>query len=161
MAGRLDMRQRNNLHIGNTLAAEILPTAASRRAIVVLTPYHADPRPKKRLTDHVRRKPFPKVLNTQGEFDDDVRFACSVVEVEEAALQSYLEEAAVAYDADLELHTRSARTDLASVEELETELCGHLEDLARLEVRWRGVPWDCGRERRTTRTRGRSGHGLP
>ena len=76
MAGRLDMRQRNNLHIGNALAAEIPPSAASRRAFVVVTPYYADPRPKKTFADHVRRKPFPKELNTEHEFDDDVRFAC-------------------------------------------------------------------------------------
>ena|SRR5579859_4759870 len=141
MAGRLDVRQRNNLHIGNALAAEIPPTAASRRAFVVVTPYRVDLRPKKTLADHFRRKPFPKVLNTEREFDDDVRFACTVVEVEEAALQAYLE-VAYSYDADLELDTRSTRTDLASVEELETELSRHLEDLARLQVRWRVVPWN-------------------
>jgi hypothetical protein len=94
------------------------------------------------VTLHFRRKPFPKVLNTQHEFDDDVRFACTVLEVEEAALRTYLLEAAFSYDAHRELHTRSARTDLASVEELETELCRHLEDLARSQVRWRVVPWN-------------------
>ncbi len=92
MARRLDTRQRNHLHIGNALAAEIPPTAANRRAFVVVTPYHADPRPQKTLADHFRRKPFPKVLNTERTFDDDVRFACTVVEVEAAALQSYLNE---------------------------------------------------------------------
>lgn len=141
MAGRLDVRQRNNLHIGNALAAQIPPSVVGRRAFVIATPYHIDLRPKETLADHFQRKPFPKVLNTEREFDDDVRFACTVVEVEEAALQSYLEKAALSYDADLELHTRSAQTDLASVEELEIELCQHLEDLARLQVRWRVVPW--------------------
>lgn len=88
MAVRLDVRQRNNLHIGNALAAEVPSTAGNRRAFVIVRPYHADSRPKETLADHFRRKPFPKVLNTEREFDDDVRFACTVVEVEEAALQT-------------------------------------------------------------------------
>jgi hypothetical protein len=45
MARRLDVRQRNNLHIGNASAAEIPPSAASRRAFVVVTTCHEDPRP--------------------------------------------------------------------------------------------------------------------
>ncbi len=142
MAVRLDVRQRNNLRIGNTLAAEIPPTAGNRRTFVIVRPYHADPRPKETLADHFRRKTFPKVLNTEREFDDDVQFACTVVAVEEAALQTYLDQAVVSDSARLDLHTRSERTGLASVEDLETELWRHLEDLARLDVRWRVIPWD-------------------
>jgi hypothetical protein len=97
MAVRLDVRQRNNLHVGNSLAAEIPPTADGRRALVVVTPYHTDPHPHT-FEALYRRKPFPKVLNTEREFEDDVRFACRVIEVEEAALQTYLDKAAVSYD---------------------------------------------------------------
>ncbi len=70
MAGRLDVRQRTHLHLGHALAAAIPPTAVSRRAfVVVVTPYHADPRPKQTLADCSRRTPFPKVLKTQRAFD--------------------------------------------------------------------------------------------
>jgi hypothetical protein len=118
------MRQRNDLHIGNALASEIPPTVVSRKAFVVVTPYHADPPPEADSRGPLSTRPFPTVLHTQHAFDD-VRFACTVVKVEEAAVQTYLEEAAVSYDADLELQTRSARTDLAW-----------------LQVRWRVVLWN-------------------
>jgi hypothetical protein len=40
MAERLDMRQRNNLATGNTLAAELAPTGPGRRAFVIVWPFH-------------------------------------------------------------------------------------------------------------------------
>lgn len=133
MVEHLDLRQRNNLRIGNALAAEVLATAEGRRAFVTVWPYH--------VGDNVfRRKHFSKVLNRERDFEEDVRFSCSVFEVEKTALQTYLEQCALNYYPRLDIDTLSKRTELTSIDEVEAELCLYLDDLSKLDVRWRVIP---------------------
>ena len=64
----------------------------------------------------------------------DVGYGCSVIEVEEAALATYLEIASVSDSARLERRTLASRRNLHSLEEVEAELHRHLDDLAPLDV---------------------------
>ncbi len=140
MAERLDMRQRNNLRVGNTLAAEIQASVAGRRAFIILTPRHGDLRAQKDVLDRWRRKPYSKVLNA-GDEQSDVHYSCAVVEVEIADLEIYLRESSVSYNSRLVLHDVSNRTDFSTLEELEDELHRHMDDLTTLDVGWRVIPW--------------------
>jgi hypothetical protein len=79
---QFDVRQRNNLRVGNALAAEISASSPGRRAFAIVTSYHDVPRLTADLADHLwhlQRRRFSKVLNTGREFDEDERFACTVV----------------------------------------------------------------------------------
>lgn len=144
MVGRLDTRQRNNLAVGNALAAEIAATVPGRRAFVIVWPYRVDPRAREAarvLAGLTRRGTFSKILNTDREEMGDVRYGCDVIEVEEAALAAYLEIASVSDSARLERRALARRIGLNDLEELEAELCRHVDDLATLDVAWRVVPW--------------------
>lgn len=143
-AEHLDTRQRNNLAVGNGLAAEIAATEPGRRTFVIVWPYHEQPRPSAAVQTLAvlvgRGAAFSKVLNADRENEGEVRYGYTVVEVEEAALATYLQTASVSYSARLERRTLASRMHLQSLEEVEAELHRHLDDLAPRDVAWRVLP---------------------
>jgi hypothetical protein len=110
-----------SVDVGNDLTAELAATGPDRRAFVIVWPYHASPRPPEAaqpLAGLTRRRRafFSKILNADREEEGEVRYGCAVVEVEEAALATYLETAAISDSARLEQRPLARRMDLNSLE---------------------------------------------
>lgn len=139
MTQQLDIRQRNNLLVGNRLAAEITATRESRKAFVVVTPYREDngESPYDAL-GRWRPKTFSKYINADHR---DIRFNVVVFDVETTVLASYIEESRRSYDAAIEVNTLAAYSGIDSLERLEEAFTNHSNDLSSLDVDWRVLPW--------------------
>lgn len=124
MAQHLTIRQRNNLCIGNSLAAEIPASSDDRRAFVVIGAYL----PSERGSGGTRPS---KALNSPAH--DKLRFWLRYYEIERRYL---LRED----DWDIgeeDLHHSVLRQDIANFEDLEWALRDCLDDFAALDVSWR------------------------
>lgn len=122
MSQNLSIQQRNNLCIGNSLAAEILASSGDRRGFVVIGAYLP--------SDHGSggMRP-PKALNLPEH--SKLRFWLRSYEVE----RRYLDNDWDIAEEDL-LHS-VLRRGIASFEELEHALAEYLDDFAALDVSWR------------------------
>lgn len=124
MSRDLTIQQRNNLCIGNRLAAEVPASSDDCRAFVVIGAYLP--------SDHGSggARP-PKALNSPEH--DKLCFWLRSYEVERRVLAR--EDDWVLRDEDL--HRSVRRRGIASFEELEHALHEYLDDFAALDVEWR------------------------
>lgn len=122
MSRHLTIQQRNNLCIGNNLAAEIPASSNDRRAFVVIGAYL----PTERAAGGARP---PKALNSPEL--EGLRFWLRSYEVERRYLDNDWDVA------EEDLHRSVLRRRIASFEELERALAAYLDDFAALDVEWR------------------------
>ncbi len=111
----LSIRQRNNLQIGNALAAELAASAENLRSFIVVSSY---------FTDGVTRHRPSKYLNAANL--DRLRFSIRTYEIDQAFIESW--------DADRHLINDSTIDGISSFPELENLLRIHIQDLSILDI---------------------------
>ena len=115
MTKQLNMRQKNNLLIGNDLAAEVTASNNDFRAFVSIGSYLPSPGGGRRPS---------KILNAKNQ--DKIRFWLRKYEIH----KDYIENMWDVTDNDL--RNSSFRNEISSLDELEAELGKYLEDFSQL-----------------------------
>ncbi len=119
--GKLNTKQVNNLMIGNSLAAEILPTSSDLRCFIVIGAYM--------INKNGSETAVSKYLNANNK--ENYLFWLRKYEVRKEYIENDWD---VTQD---ELVNEVFITDIKSLEDLENELDKYLQDYSRLDLEWR------------------------
>jgi hypothetical protein len=115
MTKQLNMRQKNNLLIGNDLAAEVTASNNDFRAFVSIGSYLPSPGGGRRPS---------KILNAKNQ--DKIRFWLRKYEIHKDYIENMWDVT------DNNLRNSSFRNEISSLDELEAELGKYLEDFSQL-----------------------------
>jgi hypothetical protein len=120
MTTKLTIEQRNNLLVGNTLAAELPASADDVRAWVEVRAYSTQ-------STRFHWVPVSKSLNADR---SDQRYQLQWCEIDKEYYNHWT-------DADYFIRQEGEIRDLMSIEAVEEELAKYLDDFSRLQVSWK------------------------